>query len=230
MVAVTNATDAPGFNFHFLKKGTQVCGYTTGADGVAWTAQMWAEFPDAVRICQNPGATDHTADVLDVESGAATLADCAPWAKAALASFNNGTRPGQRYPAIYCSQSSLTAVANALVKGGVPKLAFWVADWNGYPNAMKMLGASSGPFPVIGVQYADNGSYDSDVFLTSWLTNRSKKKVKNGTTVTPKAPPGQWDDAAAWTWQEASVIGTGLDGKLHVFTFSPSTGEWVKAE
>ena len=41
-------------------------------------------------------------------------------------------------------------------------------------------------------------------------------------------PPGQWDDAADWTWAEVSVTGTGLDGKMHTFAYARSANVWAK--
>lgn len=226
MVAVTTGADAIAANFHVLKKGTQVGGYTTGSSDIRWTAAMWAEFPDAVRIDQDAGASDHTADVLDVESGAATPAECAAWKKQAQAAFLSAARPGQREPAIYCSASQVTPVVNALAAGGVTHCPIWVAHFGiGMNAALSMLNASMGPYPIVAVQYADNGSFDSDVFLTSWLHNRSK-------TGTPavQVPPGQWNDPKSWTWSEAALIGTGLDNQLHVFVFDSAKGAWTKAE
>jgi len=225
MVAITSALDAPGFNFSALPKDAQVCGYTTGSGGVKWTPSMWAAFPSAVRICQDPGASDHTADILDVEAGAATIAECASWKKAADQSFRNALRPGQREPAIYCSQSSVTPVVNALVAGGVKHCPLWVAHFGiGVTAAQSMLEASSGPYPVIGVQFANGPKFDSDLFLTSWLQNVSGKKDP----VTPQPPPGQWIDPKLWTWDECVLVGTGLDGKIHFFTFDPATGQWSR--
>jgi hypothetical protein len=226
MVSTTPATDAISANFHVLAKGTQVAGYTTGSSDIRWTTAQFAEFPDAVRIDQDPAATDHTADILDVENGAATPADCAAWAKQAQLSFHNAVRPGQRDPGIYCSKSMITPVVNALVSGGVVHCNLWVASWGiGANGALSMLNASAGPYPVVGVQYQDNGSFDSDMFLTSWLKNRSSK------TDPPKvaSPPGQWDNPKFWTWKEAAILGTGLDGQLHLFVFDPAKGDWNKA-
>lgn len=225
MTAITPATDAPGFNFSALEKGTQVCGYTTGFNGVQWTPAMWAAFPGAVRICQDAGASDRTADVLDVEQGAATIAECAAWKKAAQANYLSGARPGQREPAIYCSQSQVTPIVNALVAGGVQHCPLWVAHFGiGVTAAQAMLEASSGPYPVIGVQFANGPLFDSDLFLTSWLQNVSGKKA------VMQAPPGQWNDPNAWSWKDCALFGLGMDGKVHIFTFDPVTGTWSKAE
>lgn len=226
MVAITSAVDAPGFNFSVLPKDAQVCGYTTGTGGVKWTDAMWKEFPSAVRICQDPGATDHTADVLDVEAGAATVAECAAWKKAADQSFKNALRPGQREAAIYCSQSMVTQVVNALVAGGVQRCPLWVAHFGiGVTAAQKMLEASSGPYPIVGVQFASGAQMDSDLFLTDWLSNVSGKDP-----VTPQAPPGQWNDPNAWTWADCTLVGVGLDGKLHTWTFDPKAGTWARVD
>lgn len=225
MVAITSALDAPGFNFTALPKGGQVCGYTTGSGGVKWTDAMWKAFPSAVRICQDPGASDHTADVLDVEAGAATIAECAAWKKAADQSFANTLRPGQREPAIYCSQSMVTPVVNALVAGGIKRCPLWVAHFGiGVSAAQLMLEASSGPYPIIGVQYANGPQFDSDLFLTSWLNNVSGKVVQMN------EPPGQWNPGSGWSWSDCVLAGLGLDGKLHIFTFNPADGTWTKAE
>ena len=160
-------------------------------------------------------AADETADALDFESGAATLADLAPWALAAKAAYARVARPGQREPAIYASASNLTAVCNALAAAHVTGVGLWVADWSDTPEAAAAaLQASSGPYPVIGVQYQDAGEYDRDVFLASWVNTRSAKaKAAAPAVVKPAMPPGQWDDPSAWTWAEATITGTGMDGQ-----------------
>ena len=225
-MTVVYGADATGSNYSHLPKGLFYAGYSTGSGGVAWTAAQWAAHPNAIRICQDPGATDQTADILDVESGAATLADCAPWAKAALANFRSAARPGQRSPAIYCSQSNVTSVVNAL--SGVTGIGLFIANWNlTKEQAAEGLAKSAGPYPVIGYQYEDAGLYDLDVWLTSWTSNVSKKGVP---PVSAEAPPGQWLDAATWTWADCILVGKGLDGNLHVFTFNPQKGTWTETE
>lgn len=223
-LAVTTCADAISANFHVLTKGTQVAGYTTGSPDIKWTTAQWAEFPDAIRIDQDPAAADHTADILDVESGAATVAECPGWVKQAQASFHNATRPGQRDPSIYCSRSNVTPVVNALAAAGVAHCPLWVASWGiGMNGALSILNATSGPFPVIGVQYQNNGEFDSSVFLTSWLHNRSKTDPPK-----PAMPPGQWNDPKFWSWKEVATVGIGLDGTLHAFAFDPVKGTWSK--
>ena len=229
MVKVIDGADATGSNYASLPHGLQYAGYSTGSGGVAWTAAQWAAHPTALRICQDANASDVTADILDVENGAATLADCPVWAKKAVTTFKAGTRPGQRSPAIYCSASNVTSVINALIAGGVKSgIGLYVANWNlSREEAAAELGKSSGPWPVVGYQFSDMGAYDLDVWTSSWVNNVSKKGVP---PVSAEAPPGQWLDAATWTWADCILVGKGLDGNLHVFTFNPQKGTWTETE
>ena len=176
--------DATHSNIASLPAG-QVAGYVTGSSGIAWTSTDWNAHPGAVRIDQSPvnTALDETADVLDFERGAATLADIVPWALAALMSYHLGTRPGQRTPLIYASQSNLSEIANALVAGNLANgsIGFWIANWSDTQAVAEMLvNSASGPFPVRAVQYQDNGNYDTSVMDSAWLAAVSK-------SVTPPA-------------------------------------------
>jgi len=232
-MTVIDGADVTGSNFHALPAGIGIAaGYITGTGGVEWSAEQWAAHPDAIRIDQSPVNTtaDETADILDFEQGAATLADLAPWALAARSAFARVARPGQRHPAIYASQSSLTPVCNALAAARVTGVGLWVADWTGNRDAaVATLQASSGPYPVIGVQYADKGEYDADVFLLSWVNTRSAKAgPQPAPAARPALPPGQWDNPDAWEWAEATVIGTGLDGRMHAFAYSKAGNTWAK--
>lgn len=179
-MTVVVAHDATQGNIGHLPPG-QACGYTTGSPDIKWTAQSWAAHPGAVRICQDAGATDTTADVLDVERGAATPADCPGWADKAQASFAAKTRPGQRTPAIYTSASNVTNVVNALTSGGVHAgVSLWVANWSiSEGTAVADLLKAAGPFPVIGYQFSSEAYYDTDVFSEAWLSHVS------GATTTP---------------------------------------------
>src|SRR5689334_21874261 len=87
--------------------GGQAAGYTTGTADIRWTNADWDAHPGAVRIDQDFAASDPSADVLDVENGAATFTDCPVWAQRAKADFANAVRPGQREPAIYFSASNV---------------------------------------------------------------------------------------------------------------------------
>ena len=205
------ASTATGANIAHLPAG-QAAGYVTGSGGVPWTAEDWAAHPGAVRIDQSPASTvpDYAADVQDFEAGAVTLAELAPRVKVMLAAWHAGVRPGQRSPAVYASASSITEVVNALVAGGVTTCGLAVADYSVTKDqAEATVAEASGPFPVIWFQWADAGLYDEGVFSVPWLNTVSVAK--------PPAPPGQWADPSAWTWNEAVVAGTGLDGNFHLF-------------
>jgi hypothetical protein len=216
--------DAIHDNIAHLPAGAQAAGYSTGAGThIRWTAADWAAHPGAVRIDQDPAASDPTADVLDVEQGAATPASAPGWAKRAAISYATAARPGQRRPAIYVSRFQVNTVVNALVNAGVKGgVGLWIADWNNDQHAATAeVEAAAGPFPVIARQYKNAGAYDVSVFSAAWL-----KEVSVAAPAKPPVPPGQWLNAADWTWKDAWQLGVGLDGKLHVFHLENDT--WVK--
>jgi hypothetical protein len=166
--------DATTYNESRLPKG-QAAGYDTGS-GIAWTGAQWAAHPGALHIDQEPYGTDATADYFDVENGAGRISDVASWAEKALAAFRAGKRPGQRSPAVYCSASNVTPVANALVAGRVKSgVGLVVANWNlSQAQAQAEVAAGSGPYPVVGVQFHDAGLYDINVFSVNWLNTVSE--------------------------------------------------------
>lgn len=176
--------------------GGQAAGYVTGSGGVPWTPADWAAHPYAVRIDQSPTLTaiDETADVLDVERGAATNNQAAQWYQAAVKSFLEVKRPGQRMPAIYTSLSNVTPLVNALIGAGVhsgPRL--WVAHYGITPaQADQLVNASGGPFPIVAVQYATTTFYDLDRYQQAWLDRRSVavKPAAAPATPPPAAAPG----------------------------------------
>jgi hypothetical protein len=176
MVQFVVAHDAIHENITKLPAG-QACGYTTGSSAIQWTAADFAAHLGAVRICQDAGATDTTADVLDVERGAATNNEVAAWAKEALANFDSAKRPGQRKPAIYTSLNNVPAVVQALKAGGATA-SLWLADWNLSENqSIADLTTALDGIEITGVQYTDKGVfYDSDVFASAWLTDVSRVK------------------------------------------------------
>ena len=185
-MAITVAYDAIHANVSHLPAGQQAAGYTTGSPDIRWTAADWAAHPHAVRIDQDAAASDLTADVLDVERGAATNSETAHWYQMASRSYTAGTRPGQRLPTIYTSASNVTPLVNALKAAGVtsgPRL--WVANWNlSDAQAAADVAAASGPFPVIGVQFHNAQFYDVSVFSTAWLRAVSTPPI----AVPPPAP------------------------------------------
>jgi hypothetical protein len=204
-ISVATVCDAIRANISHLPKGL-AAGYTTGHGTVPWGAAEWKAHPGAVRICQDPGATDETADVLDVESGAATVGTCARWAEAAAANVAAGKRPGQRHPAIYTSLSSVTPVVNALVHGGISEgVGLWIANWNlTEAEATALVAHAGGPFPVIGVQYRNAGTYDVSVFSKPWLG-----EVSADPATRPAGFHGEYKTAGMYSLaQLASKLGT----------------------
>jgi peptidoglycan hydrolase-like protein with peptidoglycan-binding domain len=172
--------DSIGANLGSCPSG-QRAGYATGGDGIGWTSAQFAANPGVVVIDQDPAASDKTADVLDVESGAATVADVPGWYKDALSNYNANVRPGQRKPVIYCSGSNVTPVANALSAAGISNVGIWLAN-PGIPlaSAESTVDGASGPYPIIGVQYEwpglglpSDATYDVSVYNSSWLDTQS---------------------------------------------------------
>lgn len=196
MNAVRAGADAIGANAAHIPGNVVAAGYTTGTGGVPWSAADWAAHPGAVRICQDAGATDTTADVLDVERGAATPAEAPTWYRRALSNYVSNTRHGQRHPCIYMSASAVTSVANAMVAAGVtsgPRL--WVALWGEPPAAAAAaIEHASGPYPIVAYQYANGPLFDSDLFDAAWLAEVS------GRPAPPPGPPAP----PSWVVQAAS--------------------------
>lgn len=162
--------DAIHANIGHLPPG-QEAGYTTGTPNIRWTDADWAAHPGAVRICQDATDSDATADVLDVERYAATNAEAPVWARRARREFDSAARPGQREPAIYTSASNVTPLVNALIAGGVTSgVGLWVANWDlSQAQAYAEVVNAAGPFPIIGVQWANGTYYDTNVFSSAWL-------------------------------------------------------------
>jgi len=169
----------------------QGAGYTTGTPDIRWTAAQWKARPGAVRICQDAGATDQTADVLDIETGAATDADAAGWYHQAGDAFTAGIRPGQREPALYCDLSNLTALADQLAGAGLTSgVRLWLARWGiGQQAARELVGTGTGPFLIVAVQWAQNAQWDSDEWGEDWL---AKVSVKPAPVTTAPAP--SWEE------------------------------------
>jgi hypothetical protein len=216
--AVEPGYDATGSNIGHLPAGKVVCGYSTGSDGIAWTTAQFKAHPGAVWIDQDPGAEDSTADVLDVENGAATIADCPGWVRRALASWTAVKRAGQRKPAIYCNQSNVTPVVNELIAAGIVSgVGLFPANWNyTYQEAAAIVAEAGGPFPIIGLQYNNAGLIDDDVFSVPWLSNISRppapavtKPVTDPVGKPTVAPPGIWTFPVPAGLRAFSISSTG---------------------
>jgi len=149
----------------------QGAGYTTGTPDIRWTDADWHARPSSVRICQDAGATDDTADVLDVETGAATPADVPGWHKRALAAYKSGKRPGQRMPAVYCNLSTLPQITAALDAAKIRTYPYlWPARWGlGLGGARAAIQTGLSGYHQIAIQYASGTKFDSDVYRKDWL-------------------------------------------------------------
>ena len=191
VTAVVDGWDTTGGNLDAAPAG-QGATYTTGSDGIAATAEQLAARPGIVRICQDAGATDDTADVLDIETGAATIEDAPGWIRRASESFRTGKRPGQREPALYMSAAN---VAKNLAALKAAKVAFpvwlWVARW-GVTRAFAAneVEHTSGPLPECGFQYHSHPDFDEDVWAPGWLANVSKAPDPKPAPKTPAT----WED------------------------------------
>lgn len=153
-----------------------MAGYGTGTPDVQWTNAQIAAHPGMVLFDQSPlnTMTDETLDVFDVENMAGTLADIVPWLMGARTSFKAGRRPGQRWPALYMSRSTLTPAANVMT-AAIPTITapIWLAAPMPEQAAIDTVMQASGPFPIIGVQYLFAGPFDVSVVSASWLSNVS---------------------------------------------------------
>lgn len=193
---LTTVYDCMGSNLDkfSVPAGVLMAGYTTGQGGVPWTAKQFAANPRAVRIDQSPVNTpaDELADVLDVENAAATIADTPEWVKAAWANYRANKRPGQRTPVIYMSKSTVTPVVNAFIVAGVTAdVGIWLASPMDSTAAIQLVTDASGPFPIVGVQYAFLPDHDVSVVNTAWLDNVSGR---------PAAPPPAPGTQSGWRY------------------------------
>ena len=167
--------DAIGANLNAVAAAhpsAQLATYTTGSGAIPATPAQLAAHPGILHICQDVGATDDTADYLDVENGAATFGDCPGWYVRTNRNYVAATRPGQRSPAIYASALNITSVVNSLISGGVKSgCGLIVANWNlTEAQAFADVINASGPFPIVGVQFSSFALDDENVFSEAWLT------------------------------------------------------------
>ena len=90
----------------------------------------------------------YTADILDVESGAATPGECPGWAKAALASYHQAPPGPASGPGVYMNLSTMTSVVNALAAAKITGIGLWIAHWDDHePADAAQIMASVRPVP-----------------------------------------------------------------------------------
>jgi hypothetical protein len=196
IMELTTVYDCMGSNLgkFSIPAGVKMAGYITGSGGVPWTEPQFAMHPDAIRIDQSPvnTAPDETADLIDLEQFAATFMDLSGWVPAAWDSWHTARRPGQRKPTAYSYRSNLTPVANALNSFGITSgVNLFLSEPMTQTQAEVLVNTASGPFPIIGVQFAFLPDHDVSVVSTAWLNDVSGK-----TPVTPPKPGTQ----AGWRW------------------------------
>jgi hypothetical protein len=226
-INVIEAQDATTTNASAIPSGVLACGYDTGG-GIAWTPAQFAAhntpYP-AIHIDQDPSASDATADILDVESGAATVAEIPGWIIRARAKYAAKVRPSQRWPGIYLSMGNLSAAVSALQGAGIVNVPFWTAQPGiGLAAATQRVVTATGPYPCIGVQYQYNTLTDLNVFNEEWVKTMTGNAVPPTpppapANSRPPAPPGEYEKGVVLT-------GIGLDGNLWITTYSPVTGKW----
>lgn len=224
-VTTVNGWDATSANLSKVPSvmGPYGGGYITGSDGVPWTMAQRDQYPQAVMYDQSSIVTsvDITADAFDLENGAVTVGEIAQCVKDGRSAFNVVARIGQRWPAVYMSESNVTTVVNALIAGGVTSCPLIVADYSySYTEALADVANASGPFPIVGVQYSDaggNGAYDLDVWSLEWLNNRSKMATESYAVST--LPPGEWRGPIVLT-------GEGIDGNIYTTTLKADGKTW----
>lgn len=174
-MSITFVLDATHQNVGAIPAGMLAALYTTGSPDIKATPTDFANHPNAIHICQDRGS-DVTADIIDMENGAATTQEAVDFINNARHSFWTVARPGQRWPGIYLSRNRVTEQANALVAANLTKVPLWIAQW-GEPQtiAVAEIAHTSGPFPIVGLQIRNQGVDDFSVFSTEWINAVSKK-------------------------------------------------------
>lgn len=148
-----------------------VAGYVDGR--YAWTGAHWALFPRAVRVTIAVSASTGAGDVLDVETGDATPAQCEAW-------IAMRKRAGLYRPTIYTSLSSVPAVRQGTGRYVLGRdYDLWVASYDG---------KTSDPYPGCAAkQYLSTPAYDVSVVYDDGWPHRTAPAA-------PKPVPTEEDD------------------------------------
>lgn len=179
-----------------------------------WSASDWNRFPGIPHCSIDTTGNDPAADVLDIETGAATVAQAPDWAK------QHNAVPGA-YPAIlYCNRDNMPALTAAMAAAGL-QLAhhyfLFVATLDGTKTLPGMTG-------VWGVQYAGSaqtgGHYDESlIYIDAWEPTAPTPVPPASTHPSAPAPPG--------LWRGAMLTGIGLDGRLWQTEYNAAKGSWT---
>ena len=123
--------------------------------------QVAARFPGVPVAWIDVNGALPGADVLDVETGDATVAEAVAWAKARLA-----LKPAYP-PIIYCNRATLTPLFNAMDAGGlkvVTHFRLWIATLDGTKTVADMTGVTAVQYagqPQTGHHYDESIVYDA---------------------------------------------------------------------
>jgi len=140
----------------------KVAGYVTGTPDIVWTQDDWARFRGSkVTVNQRNCSDPLLGNVLDIEPGAWTIPDAVEACLVRLAH--------RRLCNLYLSQGevtasdpsgkNVTALVNALLDKGIKGANLCVANYSlSESQAVAMVSAASGPFPIVWVQWASPGS------------------------------------------------------------------------
>lgn len=131
-----------------------VAGYVNGHVS-QWPKDEWGRWPREREVHIDViGNYAFDADVLDVESGAAGLAQIKPW-------ILQRVKYGRA--AIYFSRSNLGKVAAEVI--GLHGVDVWIADWTGEPHRVSVPGNMN----LVAVQYKNEPDFDlSVVYDAHW--------------------------------------------------------------
>lgn len=144
-----------------------VAGYVDGHD--AWRGSNWGRFPSTTRkihITRTPSVT--SADVLDIEKGAATNLMAVSWCS--LRQSRN------LHAGLYTDRANWGSLYNALRGSNIDlaKVWFWVAHWGtpatllgerGYPGLTDQMP------PAVGCQFADDKMLGHDYDMSRWAAH-----------------------------------------------------------
>lgn len=168
----------------------KVAGYVTGGGDIEWTTADWDRFKGVkVTIDQSPQGQSFAlgkADVLDVETGAATIAD-------AVSGIPERQKAG-RYSTVYVDQGNLQALKDALSGDKSVKLnqvGYWVANWDlSQAEATAQLGNE-----IVAIQFASPASNPDTILPGSSLTLKEANcdlSVTLKSWYAPADPPTPW--------------------------------------
>jgi hypothetical protein len=164
-----------------------VAGYVNGPRS-QWPASGWDRWTGIPKLRIDVNGTDpYGSDVLDVETGDATIPGAVEWVK---------TRHARGWwSACYVGQASLAALQQAM--GGL-NCEYWVAHWGVADPASLLAGR------VVAVQYLNDqqAGYDLSVVNDSWFPSPA-----------PVAPPAAPKTTQAQAAAALAVLTAYVEGK-----------------